>query len=303
MAESPDHPAIGLVGSRIAGFACLILASSIWGGMYVVSKYALAFIPPMTLLFFRLLIGGAALVGAMVAVGAPWVRRTDLPGMALLGLVGFGISLGSQFLGTRMSSAAHGAVITAITPACIVVLAAGILKERVSWRTALGVGLATVGVLLVVDAPADPSFTARVLWGDLLLALAGITWALYTVLSRRAADRYPAITITTYATLFGILIVLPAVPLELAGYAWPALPALVGWAVLYLGVVSTALAFYLWNTGFTLVSSAAGSLCFFAQPIVGATLGWLLLGEVLGVRFWSGALLVIGGGILARERN
>lgn len=303
MPNSPERPATGVAASPFWGCGCLILASAIWGGMYVVSKYVLDFIPPMTLLCLRLAIGAAALLAAMMVARAPWVRRGDLPRMALLGLVGFGISLGSQFLGTRLSSAAHGAVITSITPACIVALAAALLKERISSRTGLGLALATAGVLLVVEAPARSSFTWAALGGDLLLGLAGVTWALYTVLSRRAADRYPAITVTTYAMLFGILIVLPTVPLELAGYTWPPLGPLVWWGVLYLGVVSSALAFYLWNTGFTLVRPGVGSLCFFAQPVVGAVLGWLLLGESLGGGFWLGTTLVIGGGSLAKERR
>ena len=61
--------------------------------------------------------------------------------------------------------------------------------------------------------------------------------------------------------------------------AWRPFPSAVWWGILYLGVVSTALAFYLWNKGFTLLDASTGSLFFFAQPVVGAVLGWLLLGE------------------------
>ena len=89
---------------RLLGGVCLFGAAAIWGGMYVVSKYVLDYIPPMTLLTVRLVIGGAALVLVMLASRTPWVGMRDLPRMALLGLVGFGISLGAQFIGTRLSS-------------------------------------------------------------------------------------------------------------------------------------------------------------------------------------------------------
>ncbi|MEK7220936.1 MAG: DMT family transporter, partial [candidate division NC10 bacterium] len=120
---------------------------------------------------------------------------------------------------------------------------------------------------------------------------------------RLAAERYPPVTVTTYATLFGILFVAPAIPVELGGIAWQALPPAVWWGTLYLGVVSTALAFYLWNKGFTLMDASTGSLFFFAQPVVGAVLGWLLLGESLTGRFLLGTAVVIAGGVLATRQG
>ncbi len=86
---------------------------------------------------------------------------------------------------------------------------------------------------------------------------------------------------------------------ELTEFAWKPLPLAVWWGTLYLGVVSTSLAFYLWNKGFTLMDAATGSLFFFAQPVVGAVLGWLLLGESLTAWFLLGTAVLIAGGVLA----
>ncbi len=289
--------------NRILGAFCLFLAAAIWGGMYVVSKYVLDYIPPMTLLALRLIIGAVTLLLVMVTGRSPWVRWADLPRMALLGLVGFGVSLAAQFIGTRLSSAGHGAVITSVTPAFILVFAAALLKERITWLKVAAVGLATAGVLLVVEQPNGFRLQAHAFWGDVFLLIAGITWALYTVLGRLAANRYPPVTVTTYATLFGIFWVLPAIPVEVRGIAWQPLPPAVWWGTLYLGVVSTALGFYLWNKGFTLLDAATGSLFFFAQPVVGALLGWLLLGETLTGRFLLGTAVVIAGGVLATRQS
>ncbi|MGE5850839.1 MAG: DMT family transporter, partial [Candidatus Methylomirabilota bacterium] len=173
---------------RLLGAACLLTAAAIWGGMYVVSKYVLDYIPPMTLLAIRLVIGGAALLLVMVTSRSPWVGVRDLPRMALLGLVGFGISLAAQFIGTRLSSASHGAVITSVTPAFILVFAASLLKERITWAKVAAVATATAGALLVVEPPGGFRIQAGVFWGDVLLLVAGITWALYTVLGRVGAN-------------------------------------------------------------------------------------------------------------------
>lgn len=285
---------------RILGGACLFVAAAIWGGMYVVSKYVLDYIPPMTLLAARLLIGAASLFLIVLASRAPWVIPGDLPRMAVLGLVGFGVSLGAQFIGTRLSSAGHGAVITSVTPAFILVFATAMLRERITWQKVTAVGIATAGALLVVGGF---RFEARVFWGDMLLLVAGITWALYTVLCRVAAERYPPVTVTSYAMVFGIMWVLPVIPLELTGTTLPPFPPAVWWGVLYIGVISTALAFYLWNKGFTLMEASTGSLFFFVQPVVGAVLGWLFLGEALTLRFLVGTSVIILGGVLATRHS
>lgn len=288
---------------RFLGAACLTGAAAIWGGLYVVSKVVLEFVPPFTLLAIRLTIGGAALLLVMAWSGAPRVRRADLPQLAVLGLVGFGLSLSAQFAGTRLSSAAHGSVITAITPACILLFAGWLLRERITARKLLAVAVATGGVLLVVELPAGAWGAARAFWGDLLLLLAGISWALYTVLGRLAAERYPPLTVTATAMLCGILFVLPAVPLELALLPWRPMGWL-GWSgVLYIGLISTAGAFYLWNKGFTLLEAGPASLFFFVQPVVGALLGWLLLDEPLGGRFLAGTAAILLGGALALSRS
>ena len=72
--------------------------------------------------------------------------------------------------------------------------------------------------------------------------------------------------------------------------------------VLFLGVISTALAMVLWNTAFALVDASLASLTFFAQPVVGTVLGWLFLGERITPLFLLGGLLIgIGLFISSRE--
>src|SRR5690242_13082242 len=107
----------------LIGYAFLAAAASIWGGMYVVSKYTLSFIPPFTLLWLRYLTGFAVLwfmvrQGGMVQ---PFSRDRRL--FMTIGLVGYVISVGLQFIGTRLSSASMGAILTSASPAFIVIFA------------------------------------------------------------------------------------------------------------------------------------------------------------------------------------
>src|SRR5574341_627563 len=68
-----------------------------------------------------------------------------------VGMVGFGVSLGAQFVGTDLSTAVNGALVTSASPAFILLFAALILREKLSVRRIASVALATAGVLVIVD--------------------------------------------------------------------------------------------------------------------------------------------------------
>jgi drug/metabolite transporter (DMT)-like permease len=73
--------------------------------------------------------------------------------------------------------------------------------------------------------------------------------------------------------------------------------------VLYLGIVSSAGAFFLWNKGMEMMDAGIGSLFFFLQPLVGSFLGWLLLNEYLDFNFFVGGALILIGVLIATIRN
>ena len=73
--------------------------------------------------------------------------------------------------------------------------------------------------------------------------------------------------------------------------------------VLFIGVISTALAMVLWNTAFAYVDASLASLTFFAQPVVGTLLGWLFLGETITPLFLLGGALIGAGLVISRRES
>jgi drug/metabolite transporter (DMT)-like permease len=228
------------------------------------------------------------------------IQRVDWPKLALAAFVGFGVSLLAQFAGTKLSTAAAGALITSATPAFIVLFAWWILHERASGRQWLGLGLATLGVLIVSllgDQLASEAATHPLL-GNLLLIAAAVSWALYSVLVKLNSQKYTALAITLAVTAWGIPIVAPvaAIELQTQTIGTLTLPAILG--ILYIGIGSTAIAFFLWNRSFELLEAATASLFFFAQPVVGTLLAAIFRGEQLGWSFFVGGALILLGALL-----
>lgn len=257
--------------------------------MYAVSKVVLDVIPPLTLVALRFSLTALVLFAAVRFTRAPHVARRDWPLLAFTGIGGFAVSIVTQFLGTRLTTAANGALVTSAAPAFIVLFAALILHEPLTKRRLLSLFLATLGVVVVIN-PTDLSGS---LAGNLALLVAAITWGLYSVLVRVAVQKYPPLTVSAYAVLAGALATLLLSPLELAftPLGQITLPIVLG--VLYLALIATALALYLWNRALHILGAGVTSIFFFAQPVVGALLGWLFLHETLGVSFLAGGALIL----------
>ena len=280
----------------------LTAAASIWGGMYVVSKIVLTVIPPLELVWLRYIVAFITLVIAGLASRQSWsIKKQDIPLILAIGLIGYFLSIWAQFAGTQLSSAQMGAVITSATPAFMVIFARLLLKETITGRKGLSVCLATVGVLLIVGV-GNLSSESRL--GGIILGIAALTWALMSVLVKKIPSHYSQLIVTTYATIVAIAAMTPFTvsPAMLSHLMSQLSQPLIGIGVLYLGVVSTAGAFYFWNKGLQLVDASQAGLYFFFQPLVGTLLGWLFLGEQVGLSFWIGAALIMAGVFLVIEK-
>jgi drug/metabolite transporter (DMT)-like permease len=311
-ASAPPTPAGAKTGSASMGLRAgldPLLASCLWGGMYVVSRASFGAIPPATLGLLRVVVGGLTLALTLqltrrAAGQTPkWMLRDHLRGFVCGVLVA--VTILTQFLGTSLASAHDGALLTTVTPVFIVPLAWLLLREPVRWRIALGMLAALCGVAIVVgsqSAGGSRTQTASPLLGDGLLLLSALCWALFTVAGAPLTRRGSALAATTAAALWSIPLLLPAAAIELAlrPHGAPPLAFTPGSiaAILYLGWGATALAWWLWYRGVARLEAGVAAVFFFAQPLVGGLLSGLLLHEALPAGFWLGGLVLAAGILL-----
>ncbi|MGB8982663.1 MAG: EamA family transporter [Anaerolineales bacterium] len=289
------------MNKKLLGLLCGLGAASIWGGMYVVSKVVLEIIPPFSLVTLRLILGAITLAIVLVVRGFPKIPARQVWQVLGVGFVGYGVSLSLQFLGTKLSTAANGSLVTSATPAFVLIFAAILLREKITWLRLVALLLATLGVVAVID-PRSAQLNPDLFMGNLALIGAAVTWALYSVLVRKTTQNLDVIPFSLIAFLGGLPIVIPAGAWELKTVGVGEISLGVVGGVLFLGIISTALAMVLWNNAFALVDAGLASLTFFAQPIVGTLLGWLFLGERITPLFLLGGLL-IGVGLIISSRE
>lgn len=280
---------------KLIGSLCLFLAASIWGSMYVLSKYILEFVSPITLLWIRYAIAFVVLFVILKAFQHKKRRKVviekgDWLLIIWIGFIGYFISIFMQFLGTQLSDAHTGALITASTPVFVVLFARFILGEAFTRKKIISLVLATLGVVIVIGL--DTMFLKHFL-GNIVLVGAAVTWALLSVYVKVASKRFDSLIITTYAMLFALIFTTPLMLLQHENISFILYNRQFLLGILYLGVISTAAAFFLWNKGIELMDAGMGSLFLFFQPVTGSILGWLCLGEQLNTGFFIGGILII----------
>lgn len=280
------------------GVIALILASSIWGGVYVVSKFVLDYIPPFTLLCLRYFIALTVMLPMTLRMGWQAMEAKDWWLAGIIGTTGYFLSVGAQFIGTHLSSAHMGSLLTSTAPIFTIIFAYLVLKERPSGLQLSAVFISLIGVVVSIR-PYGFDHSSNLL-GNLMLLLAALTWAVMSVYVKVATVKHTTLQVTTVgltiALVFGLFPASTENPL--ATLTLLAKPVIL-LAVLYIGLFSTALAYFLWNEGMRLLPAGSASLFILLQPVVGSLLGWLLLDEALGLSFLLGGLLIIGGITLA----
>ena len=295
-----------MTGSSIAGrdIAALVLASGCWGLGTVVSKAALAEIPPVSLLTIQLTASLAVLAALMRWQGIP-LRGAASSLLGRLGLLNPGLAYALGLIGLMTITASVSVLLWALEPLMILLLAGVFLRERITSTLIAMSVLAVGGMFLVVYEPTSVS-------GQFLgvaLTLAGIACcAAYTVITRRfIPDARETSQVVLAQQAYGLLLAigLAAVVAILGGDLVPTAisPAGITSAVLS-GVLYYAAAYWLYLGALRRVPASIAAASFYLIPIVGVTAGAMLLGERLGVSQWIGALLVLGAvlGILGRTR-
>jgi drug/metabolite transporter (DMT)-like permease len=280
--------------------ASAAMAAALFGVSVVAVRVAVRDVPPISLAVLRMGQGGLLLAGVLLVV-APALLRTRwerLRLFALLGLVLFAAFPLTFNIGLRYTEASRGAVMLATMPIWSALLGR-IAGERLARGQVVGVGLSVVGIALAFVEPGralagDPLR----LVGDGLLLITGLLGALYGLIAKRVLAVDSPATVTTYAMLFGTLLLLPVAVAEGMVPAIAELDRQLVGLVVFLGVLGGAVAFLLWTSALSRLTPTQVAVYVNLNPIVAALLAILLLGERRSGLFALGFAAVVAGVLL-----
>ncbi|MFR2494193.1 MAG: DMT family transporter [Christensenellales bacterium] len=280
----------------------LFAAFVLWGSQYVISKIALRTVPPVTLLALRYLVSVPALfIVLRLRHALTPVKKGDWPILFAIGFTGYFASFCLQMLGINRLTGSVSSLLGAMNPIFIPILAAFFLHERITPAKIACVALSMAGVVVIVgvDGTVDAS-------GALLMLASVFLWSTASIIIRRVSGRYDPMQIA----LIAILCALPftggwsLIELQSAPCSFTLESVL---AVLYMGVLGTAVTHSLWNYSLRVMDASFCSMFYPMQPLVSSILGVLFLHEAVTPGFVIGALMIccgiVAAVISAKPRN
>jgi drug/metabolite transporter (DMT)-like permease len=267
-----------------------ILASA----THLFAKGAVVAIGALPVALIRFLLASAVLWGWQRFRGVEVFDRRDWPRVALLGFLVVPVNQGFFLFGLVHTTPSHASLLYALTPLVVFLLARGLLRERTPWSALLGIATAFAGVLLILTERGLRHEIA-VLKGDLLILVAVVGWALYTVLSKPLLARYDAMAVTTGAIVSGTVMSLPALLIPGAIPPLASIAPPVWAAILYLAIGTSVIAYPLWLYALRHLDAAKVAIASNTQPIITGVLSWIFFRERFTAVFLVGAFLIMAG--------
>ncbi len=277
-----------------SGMLAVTFAVAAWGTIPVAMRYLLLEVSPETAMFLRLYIAG--IVAALVAVwiGAPRLSRNEWLRVAAAGILG---ALGYQVFATygmKLIPASWTGMIFGLEPIFIAWMATVLLRESMSRTFIFGLALAVLGTAVLVLGSASGSLADVNALGVVLVTISTLGWAIYTTLIRPVAIVHGGVVIACLSLAFTAL----PTAIFFTPKAFGEMHTLSPWhwlAVLHVSIIATVLATSAWNVGLKSMSNSKAGMFLYAQPVIAAVGGILLLGESLSIWLIGGGLLIIAG--------
>lgn len=272
--------------SRGKGLIFLFLTFFLWGSIYVGAKLLSGAIMPMTLACLRCAVGSVPLL-LMTKPHRKKVEKEDRKYFLIIGVVGYFLTWDMVQVGISLTGASTAALVNSFNPVSIMLLAALILKEKITPVKMLCLVLAIMGTLIVTygaDGRAE-------LAGIVVTFLATLTWGTASVYMRRLTAKYPPIMVTAYGMFIGLCCHIP-VGIATAIADPPILGAREIGIILYLGIIGSGLAQFTWTKSLQQFSASSCSLFYPLQAVFSAILGAVLLQEQFTSLFFVGLALV-----------
>ncbi|NDP43592.1 MAG: DMT family transporter [Aromatoleum sp.] len=281
----------------LSGVLKLALVALIWGGTFIAGRIATMEMSPATAALWRYLIACAALVIAAFALegGLPRLSQRQWVAVTLLGATGvFAYNLCFMF-GMKTVAAGRASLIVALNPAMIMLGSALILRERIEARKVLGIAIALAGAAIVIGRGNPLALLSGAAGtGEALMFGCALSWMAFTLIAKRVMRGLSPLAMTTYASLLGTVMLALAVTLTGAEFIPHFSPA-GAVALVFLGVLGTAVAFVWFNDGVRVLGPSRAAVFINLVPVAAVTLGVLLLGETVDAPVIAGGALVVTG--------
>jgi drug/metabolite transporter (DMT)-like permease len=293
--DEPSRP------SKLTLAFWLFMMLVLWSGNYVAGKIALRTLDPITLVCLRLQLAAfLMLVIYFSRRERQPLKLRDVWPFLYLGFFGVVLNQGLFTVGLNYTTSDHSAVLIAIGPIIILLLARALKLEALTVAKVVGMAISFVGVYLLETEQGSPAHSP-LLMGDIITFGGVIGFSIYAVLGKRVAAQYDSIAMNTFNCVAAALLLFPLTIRQVIHLDWHSV-ALSGWlGMIYMAVGSSVAAYtiFYWVLRY-MTASRVGAVSYF-QPVIVILLSMAFLGERPSRMLLEGTALVLLGVFLAER--
>ena len=268
------------------------------GGTFVFARYVLLQTDPFVVAFLRYIIAASILCIIARRMGK---RPDSIPiswedkwKIVTLGLVIIIFNQTLYLFGQKFTSAGHGSLLFATTPIFVYLMAMKRLGETWSKMKGFGILLAVVGSAVIVFEKGT-QLDFEFLKGDIIIMVAVVAWAYYTVWGKPLVQKYGAFRVTAYSLASGTVVFFPF-GLYRFIIAYLSQIDTVGWlSILYIAILTSVVSYSIWYWLLKYMEASRLAVITNFQPVVAGILGYYILGESLSFIFIVGGLIILVG--------
>ncbi|HET9643131.1 MAG TPA: DMT family transporter [Burkholderiaceae bacterium] len=291
VAHGTTLQAFALTGHLQVALAMVTVGSSV-----VVGKIVSSHLPVFLTSFIRFVIAAACMLPLCLLMRGglriPTRREWVLLGVQSL----FGVFLFSVCLlyGLQRTSALAAGITLGMLPAVNALLSVLVLRESLTPRALIGIGLSVAGAVLLELRSGTGSAEVTTSLTGLLLVLGAVACeALFSVIGKLSGGTQSPMSMTTWIILIGVVLFAPAAMHDAMQVDFAAVPASVWWLLAYYGVVVTVVGFSLFYLGLSKISAVAAGVHMSWAPLSAMVIAAIVLGEPVGWQELAAGLCVL----------
>lgn len=290
------------MNKQLVAHLALVGAQLIYGANYTIAKEVMPhYIAPFGFILLRCL-GAVSLFWITGLFVKEKVERQDLPKIALAALFGIAINQLFFFKGLNYTNPINAAVIMTSTPILVLIVAAILIKERITLTKASGIAIGLVGTLMILLLGKELTFGSDTFLGDLMVWVNASSYGVYLVLVSPLMRKYHPLLVIKWIFLFGLLMVIPFGWQEFSVIQWHTFPPHIIWATVFV-VVGLSFFAYLFNTiALRYVSPSVVSTYIYLQPVIASIFAVALGKDSLDwIKVVSAVLICTGVYLVSRK--
>lgn len=293
------------MNKKLQAHFALFLSQALYAASFPIAKIVMEVVPYNVLVVMRI-IGAVALFWSSSFFFWEKTDKKDLPRLFLLAV--FGVAVNQTFFlkGLHLTSPINAAIMMITTPILVLIIAAVIIRERISLYKAVGILIGFLGAVFLVlqGTSADGNENTTSFMGDVYVFLNAISWGTFLVLAKPMMMKYHTVTILKWTFLFGLPLTIPFAYSDAIVFNWSGIPADI-WLYIGFVIIFTTFVAYLLNTvALNELSPSVVSAYIYLQPLLTAMLAiFIFRSDSITWEKATSAFLIFAGVYLAGRQK